>query len=166
MRFIQRINAKIKHSNCCVIIINQLREKIGVMFGNPETVSGGNALKFYASMRVMIRRKEIKADNETNIMHFKFIKNKVAKPMKESEVNILWGVGFDKEKEVLDLAIDNNIITVVGKTWFYGDIKLEIGKDKAMSVIKDNPEMLLEIKDKVQNLLDNGTVVLKVEDSE
>jgi recombination protein RecA len=165
---LRRINAKVKDSNCCVIYINQMREKIGVMFGSPETTSGGNALKFYAAMRIMIRRKEIKADNETNIMHFKIIKNKVAKPMKEAEINILWGKGFDTDKEYIDLAMDNEIITCVGKTWFYNGNKLEIGKDKSIQLIKDNPEMFEEIKVKVKNLLLNDKVVLteKIEENE
>jgi recombination protein RecA len=145
----RRVNSKIRNSNCVVIFINQMREKIGVMFGSPETTSGGNALKFYAHMRIMIRRSEIKADNETNIMTLQIIKNKMAPPMKKAQITIVWGKGFDVDKETIDMAMDYDIITKEGNTYFYEGNKLGVGEGATIKMIMDNPELLEEIKQKV-----------------
>ena len=147
------VNDKIRNSNCCIVFINQMREKIGVMFGNPETTSGGNAMKFYAHQRIMIRRKEIDAKGQQNTMHFKIIKNKLAVPMKEAETTIIWGKGFDKESEIFYLAKDFDIIKKHGKKVTYDGSVFELTDKDAMNeyydYLNDNPELKREITNKV-----------------
>lgn len=157
------VNDKIRTSNCCIVFINQMREKIGMMFGNPETTSGGNAMKFYAHQRIMIRRKEIDAKGQQNTMHFKVIKNKLAVPMKEAETTILWGKGFDKEAEIFYLAKDFEIIKKHGKKVTYQDIVIEL-KDKDDfkewdDFLDNNPEIKEEIKQKVLEKLNAPEIV-------
>ena len=153
------VTDKVRNSNCCVVFINQIREKIGVMFGSPETTSGGNALKFYAHVRIMIRRKEIKAENQTNTMHFKIIKNKLAPPMKEAETTIIWGKGFDKESEIFYLAKDFEIIKKHGKKVTYNGEIFELSDKDAMdeyyAYLDKNPDIKKEIVDKVLDRLNN-----------
>jgi recombination protein RecA len=151
------VNDKIRESNCCIVFINQIREKIGIMFGNPETTSGGNALKFYAHVRIMIRRKEINPVTQSNLMHFKIIKNKLAVPMKEAETTIIWGQGFDKESEIFYLAKEYDIIKKHGKKVTYGEIVFELSDKDAIgeyyAYLNDNLEMKEEIVSKVLNIL-------------
>lgn len=135
--------------NVLVCVISQYREKIGIMFGNPTTTNGGHALPFYSHVRLEVSRKEIDKESETNIIKVKVVKNKLAVPFKEAEVEIIWGVGFNKNKEYLDKAIDFEIITKTGNTYSYGDIKLGVGMGQLEQFLKDNPELLLEIKEKV-----------------
>lgn len=155
------VNDKIRTSDCAIVFINQMREKIGMMFGNPETTSGGNALKFYAHQRIMIRRKEIDPKGQKNTMHFKVIKNKLAIPMKEAETTIIWGKGFDKESEIFYLAKDFDIVkkrTTKGVTKVtYGEIVIELAEKDNMKEWDDfldtNPELKEEIKQKVLDKL-------------
>lgn len=143
------VNDKIRNSNCCIIFINQLREKLGIMFGNPETTNGGNALKFYAHLRIMIRRKEVDAENQKNLMHFKIIKNKLAPPMKEAETTIVWGKGFDKDSEIMYLAKDFDIIKKHGKKVTYGEITFELTDKNNIHEFYKFLEDNIEIKDEI-----------------
>ena len=151
------VNDKIRTSDCCICFINQMREKIGIMFGNPETTSGGNALKFYAHQRIMIRRKEIDAAGQKNTMHFKIIKNKMAPPMKEAETTILWGKGFDRDDEIFYLAKDFGFIKKRGTKVTYKDDIFELTEKDKMEeyyeYLKKNPEMHKEITDLVMERL-------------
>lgn len=148
---LKSIVAKAHKSNTLVIFINQMREKVGVMFGNPETTAGGNAMKFYASMRIMIRRKEIKAAEGYNTMSFKFIKNKNAEPFKESEIGIIWNKGFDTDGEALKLALQEGIMTKEGHSFFYEGTRLAKSKGELAEFFEANPELVKEITDKVKN---------------
>jgi len=140
-------------SKCIVIFINQLREKIGVTFGNPETTTGGRALKFYSSIRMEIRRAEqLKLNNELvgNRTKVKIAKNKVAPPFKTTEFDIVYGLGISKEGDVLDLAADLDIIKKSGAWYSYGETRIGQGRENAKVYLKENPEMLLEIETKVR----------------
>jgi recombination protein RecA len=150
----------VEKTDTCVIFINQIREKIGVMFGSPETTNGGNALKFYSHMRIMIRRTEIKAGYNT--MQFKFIKNKSAPPMKESKIKIIWGKGFDLDGEAIEIAIQEGIIKREGNSYFYGEEKIAKSKDTLTEFISNNPEFVLEIREKVKNFTD----IIKLEEGD
>ncbi|MDO5617074.1 MAG: DNA recombination/repair protein RecA, partial [Cruoricaptor ignavus] len=141
-----------------VIFINQLREKIGVMFGNPETTTGGNALKFYASVRVDIRKSStpIKQGDEAIGSHVKvkIVKNKVAPPFKQAEFDIMYGEGVSKVGEILDTAVDKNIVKKSGSWFSYGDTKLGQGRDAVKDVLRDNPELSEELENKIKELLE------------
>ena len=156
---LRKLTASISKTNCTMIFINQLREKIGVMFGNPETTTGGNALKFYASVRLDIRRStQIKDSNGTvmgNKTRVKVVKNKVAPPFKTAEFDIMYGEGVSKVGEVLDIAVEHNIIKKSGSWFSYDDTKLGQGRDAVKSLIKDNPELMDELEEKVRTLFDN-----------
>ena len=152
---LRKLTGAINKTHCTLIFINQLREKIGVMFGNPETTTGGNALKFYASVRLDIRRiGQIKegADNITgNRTRVKVVKNKVAPPFKQVEFDIMYGEGVSKAGEVLDLGVELEIIKKSGSWFSYNDQKLGQGRDGVKQLIKDNPELLDEIEAKIRS---------------
>ncbi len=154
---LRKLTGAIGKSNCVVIFINQLREKIGVMYGNPETTPGGRALKFYASVRLDVRRIEaLKSGTEIigNRTRVKVVKNKVAPPFREAEFDIMYGTGISQEGEVLDLANKLDIV-VRGGSWFnYGDIRLGQGRDNAKEYLKANPELMAEIEAKVRENAD------------
>jgi recombination protein RecA len=146
----RKLTSAISKSNCTCIFINQLREKIGVMFGNPETTTGGNALKFYASVRLDIRRiGQIKDGTDVigNRVKVKVAKNKVAPPFKIAEFDIMYGLGISKAGEILDLAVDLNIVKKSGSWFSYKDDKLGQGRDTCKGLLQDNPELLDEIED-------------------
>jgi len=150
---LRKLTATISKTHCTVFFINQLREKIGVMFGNPETTTGGNALKFYASVRLDIRRSSQIKEGENvvgNRTKVKVIKNKVAPPFKFAEFDIMYGEGVSKTGEILDLAVEFEIIKKAGSWFSYGDTKLGQGRDAVKSLIKDNPELAEELELKIK----------------
>lgn len=153
---LRKLTGTIHKTNCTVFFINQLRDKIGVMFGNPETTTGGNALKFYASVRVDIRKSSQIKDGENvlgNRAKVKIVKNKVAPPFKTAEFDIMYGEGVSKVGEVLDLAVDFEIIKKSGSWFSYGDTKLGQGRDSVKQLIKDNPELMDELEDKIKQTI-------------
>ncbi|WOD44688.1 recombinase RecA [Hwangdonia lutea] len=154
---LRKLTASISKTNCTVIFINQLREKIGVMFGNPETTTGGNALKFYASVRLDIRRStQIKDSNGSvlgNKTRVKVVKNKVAPPFKLAEFDIMYGEGVSKVGEILDVAVEHEIVKKSGSWFSYEDTKLGQGRDAVKAIIKDNPELMDELEDKIRTAL-------------
>jgi recombination protein RecA len=153
---LRKLTGTISKTNCTVFFINQLREKIGVMFGNPETTTGGNALKFYASVRLDIRRSSQIKDGENvvgNRTKVKVVKNKVAPPFKTAEFDIMYGEGVSKTGEILDLAVEFEIIKKAGSWFSYGDTKLGQGRDAVKVLIKDNPELADELEQKIKNLI-------------
>ncbi|PIE50033.1 MAG: recombinase RecA [Flavobacteriales bacterium] len=156
---LRKLTATISRTNCTVIFINQLREKIGVMFGNPETTTGGNALKFYASVRLDIRKSgsPIKKGDEAigSKVRVKVVKNKVAPPFKQAEFDIMYGEGISKTGEILDAAVDYGIVKKSGSWFSYGDTKLGQGRDTVKDLIKDNPELAEELEDKVKEAIAN-----------
>ena len=150
---LRKLTGTISKTNCTVFFINQLREKIGVMFGNPETTTGGNALKFYASVRLDIRRSSQIKDGENvvgNRTKVKVVKNKVAPPFKVAEFDIMYGEGISKTGEILDLAVEFEIIKKAGSWFSYGDTKLGQGRDAVKVLIKDNPELADELEQKIK----------------
>ena len=151
---LRKLTGAISKTNCTVFFINQLRDKIGVMFGNPETTTGGNALKFYASVRIDIRKSTAIKDGENvigNRAKVKIIKNKVAPPFRTAEFDIMYGEGVSKTGEVLDLGVDFDIIKKSGSWFSYGDTKLGQGRDAVKQVIKDNPELMEELEEKIKS---------------
>jgi recombination protein RecA len=153
---LRKLTSTISKTNCTVFFINQLREKIGVMFGNPETTTGGNALKFYASIRIDIRKStQIKdGDNVTgNRTKVKIVKNKVAPPFRTAEFDIMYGEGISKSGEILDLAVDFEIVKKAGSWFSYQDTKLGQGRDAVKQVIKDNPELADELEAKIKAII-------------
>ena len=153
---LRKLTGTISKTNCTVFFINQLREKIGVMFGNPETTTGGNALKFYASVRLDIRRSSQIKDGENvlgNRTKVKVVKNKVAPPFKTAEFDIMYGEGVSKTGEILDLAVEFEIIKKAGSWFSYGDTKLGQGRDGVKVLIKDNPELADELEIKIKNFI-------------
>ncbi|MCQ2535802.1 MAG: recombinase RecA [Lachnospiraceae bacterium] len=150
---LRKLTAVIAKSNCIVIFINQLREKIGIMFGNPETTTGGRALKFYASVRMDVRRIEaIKQQGEVmgNRTRIKVVKNKVAPPFKEAEFDIMFGKGISKEGDVLDVAVGLDIIEKSGAWFAYNGEKIGQGRENAKSYLAEHPEIMNEVEDKVR----------------
>ncbi|WP_298499068.1 recombinase RecA [uncultured Algibacter sp.] len=151
---LRKLTASISKTNCTVIFINQLREKIGVMFGNPETTTGGNALKFYASVRLDIRRStQIKSTDGAvlgNKTRVKVVKNKVAPPFRLAEFDIMYGEGVSKVGEILDLAVEHEIVKKSGSWFSYDETKLGQGRDAVKALIKDNPELMDELEAKVR----------------
>ncbi|GLB52847.1 protein RecA [Neptunitalea chrysea] len=154
---LRKLTASISKTHCTVIFINQLREKIGVMFGNPETTTGGNALKFYASIRLDIRRStQIKSndgDVAGNKTRVKVVKNKVAPPFKSAEFDIMYGEGISKVGEILDIGVEYEIIKKSGSWFSYGDSKLGQGRDAVKNLLMDNPELLEELEQKIKEAL-------------
>ncbi|HLO90131.1 MAG TPA: recombinase RecA [Lentimicrobium sp.] len=153
---LRKLTSTISKTGCCCIFINQLREKIGVMFGNPETTTGGNALKFYASVRIDIRRISQIKDNETavgNRVKVKVVKNKVAPPFRQAEFDIIFGEGISKIGEIIDLGVDKNIIKKSGSWFSFGDTKLGQGRDGVKKLLADNPELAEELEGLVRNAL-------------
>lgn len=150
---LRKLTGTISKTNCCCIFINQLREKIGVMFGNPETTTGGNALKFYSSVRLDIRRMaQIKDADEVsgNRVKVKIVKNKVAPPFRVAEFDILFGEGISKAGEIIDLGVDFNIIKKSGSWFSYGDTKLGQGRDAVKTLLLDNPDLMDELEAKIK----------------
>ena len=158
---LRKLTATISRTRTCCIFINQLREKIGVMFGNPETTTGGNALKFYASVRLDIRRiGQIKDGEEATGNHtrLKIVKNKVAPPFKKAEFDIMFGEGISKTGEIIDLGVEQEIIKKSGSWFSYGETKLGQGRESVKNLLKDNPELALELETKIlQKLTGAGT---------
>ena len=156
---LRKLTGSISKTNCTVIFINQLREKIGVMFGNPETTTGGNALKFYASVRLDIRRSTQIKDSNGNVLgnktRVKVVKNKVAPPFKMAEFDIMYGEGVSKVGEVLDVAVEHEVVKKSGSWFSYGDTKLGQGRDAVKAIIKDNPELLEELEAKIKVVLNS-----------
>jgi recombination protein RecA len=149
---LRKLTANISKTRTCCIFINQLREKIGVMFGNPETTTGGNALKFYASVRLDIRRiGQIKEGEEVmgNNVRVKVVKNKIAPPFRKAEFDILYGEGISKSGEIIDLGVNLNIIKKSGSWFSYGENKLGQGRESVRKLIKDNPELSAELEAKI-----------------
>ncbi len=154
---LRKLTGSINKANTTCIFINQLREKIGVMFGNPETTTGGNALKFYSSVRIDIRRSsQIKDGDEVigNRTKVKIVKNKVAPPFRKAEFDIMYGEGISKVGEILDIAVDMGIVKKSGSWFSYGDTKLGQGRDSVKNLISDNPELMEELEAKIYEQLE------------
>jgi recombination protein RecA len=153
---LRKLTANISKTRTCCIFINQLREKIGVMFGNPETTTGGNALKFYASVRLDIRRiGQIKEGEEVtgNNVRVKVVKNKIAPPFRKAEFDILYGEGISKTGEIIDLGVNYGIIKKSGSWFSYGESKLGQGRDGVRKLIRDNPELANELEKKIMEVI-------------
>ncbi|HSH65798.1 MAG TPA: recombinase RecA [Bacteroidia bacterium] len=156
---LRKLTGTINKTGCCCIFINQLREKIGVMFGNPETTTGGNALKFYASVRLDIRRiGQIKEGDQVigNRTRVKVVKNKVAPPFRQAEFDIMYGEGISKIGEIVDLGVEHNIVKKSGSWFSYGDTKLGQGRDAVKALFHDNEELTSEIENKIREALSSG----------
>ncbi|MEP2936619.1 MAG: recombinase RecA [Gilvibacter sp.] len=154
---LRKLTGSISKTNCTVIFINQLREKIGVMFGNPETTTGGNALKFYASVRIDIRRSTQIKDSQGNVLgnktRVKVVKNKVAPPFKTAEFDIMYGTGVSKMGEIIDLGVDYEIVKKSGSWFSYQDTKLGQGRDAVKSLLSDNPDLMDELEAKIKEAI-------------
>ena len=156
----RKLTASISKTKCTVFFLNQLREKIGVMFGNPETTTGGNALKFYASVRLDIRRSTQIKDSEGAVLgnktRVKVVKNKVAPPFKTAEFDIMYGEGISKTGEIIDLGVEHEIIEKSGSWFSYGGTKLGQGRDSVKVILKDNPELMEELEGKIFQIINNN----------
>jgi recombination protein RecA len=153
---LRKLTGTIGKTGCCCIFINQLREKIGVMFGNPETTTGGNALKFYSSVRVDIRRSSQIKDGDKvvgNRTKIKIVKNKMAPPFQRAEFDIMYGTGISKTGEIIDLGVDLGIVKKSGSWFSYNETKLGQGRDAVKQLINDNPELMDELEDKIKEEL-------------
>ncbi|MFT4680663.1 MAG: recombination protein RecA [Granulosicoccus sp.] len=161
---LRKLTGTISKTGCVCIFINQLREKIGVMFGNPETTTGGNALKFYSSIRIDIRRSsQIKnaddvAGNRTKV---KIVKNKMAPPFRRAEFDIMYGLGISKVGEIIDMGVDLNIMKKSGSWFSYGETRLGQGRDAVKELLLDNPELMEELETKIKAAMKNGGVVVE-----
>ncbi len=152
---LRKLTAVISKTNCIVVFINQLREKVGIMFGNPETTTGGRALKFYSSVRLDVRRIEsLKQNGEVigNRTRVKVVKNKIAPPFKEAEFDILFGQGISREGDILDIAADNNVVVKSGAWYAYKGERIGQGRENTRQYLKDNPDVCREIEGKVREL--------------
>jgi recombination protein RecA len=165
---LRKLTGSISKAKCCCIFINQLRDKIGVMFGNPETTTGGNALKFYASMRIDIRRAaQIKEGEDVigNRIKVKVVKNKVAPPFRKAEFYIMYGEGISKVGEIIDIGVELNILKKSGSWFSYGETRLGQGRDSVKNMIADNPELMDELEAKIKEALGaNPTAVVVAQD--
>lgn len=153
---LRKLTGTISRTGCTCIFINQLREKIGVMFGNPETTTGGNALKFYSSVRVDIRRSsQIKNGEEVigNRAKIKIVKNKVAPPFRKAEFDIMYGTGISRSGEILDMGVELGVVKKSGSWFSYGETKLGQGRDAVKQLIEDNPELMEEIEEKIREAM-------------
>jgi recombination protein RecA len=160
---LRKLTANISKTKTCCIFINQLREKIGVMFGNPETTTGGNALKFYASVRLDIRKTGQVKDGEEvqgNNVRVKVVKNKVAPPFRKAEFDIMYGEGISKSGEIVDLGVQHNIIKKSGSWFSYGETKLGQGRDTVRKLIVDNPELAQELETKIIEAITGKTALV------
>ena len=156
---LRKLTASINKTNTCCIFINQLREKIGVLFGNPETTTGGNALKFYSSVRLDIRRiGQIKEGEEVlgNNVRVKVIKNKVAPPFKKAEFDIMFGEGISKTGEIVDLGVEYGVIKKSGSFFSYGDTRLGQGRENVKAMLLENPDLMAELEEKITEALKNA----------
>lgn len=156
---LRKLTATINKTGCCCIFINQLREKIGVMFGNPETTTGGNALKFYASVRLDIRRQAQIKDGDTpmgNHVKVKVVKNKVAPPFRFAEFDIMFGCGISKTGEIVDLGVEYDIIKKSGSWYSYGESKLAQGREGVKNLLSDNPDLADELEMKIREAIKNN----------
>ena len=163
---LRKLTGTISKTGCCCIFINQLRDKIGVMFGNPETTTGGNALKFYASVRLDIRRiSQIKDTDEVsgNRVKVKIVKNKVAPPFRIAEFDIMFGEGISKAGEIIDLGVDYNIIKKSGSWFSYGDTRLGQGRDAVKQLLMDNPELAEELETKIKETVTGDKLAVEQE---
>lgn len=155
---LRKLTASISKTKSTVIFINQLREKIGVIFGNPETTTGGNALKFYASVRLDIRRSTQIKDSDSvatgNKVRVKVVKNKVAPPFKQAEFDIMYGEGISKVGEIIDLGVDYEIIRKAGSWFSYGESRLGQGRDAVKTMLSDNPELMEELEEKIKEAIE------------
>lgn len=154
---LRKLAGVIGKTNTVVIFINQLREKVGVMYGNPETTTGGRALKYYASIRLDVRKVDsIKNGSDVigNRTRIKVVKNKVAPPFKTAEFDIVYGEGISKEGSLLDIAVDKKVIQKAGAWFSYGDMRIAQGRDNARTFLKENPELCAEIEAKVRKLIE------------
>ncbi|MDR0262323.1 MAG: recombinase RecA [Sphingobacterium sp.] len=166
---LRKLTGTISKTNCCCIFINQLREKIGVMFGNPETTTGGNALKFYASVRLDIRRtSQIKDSDEVsgNRVKVKIVKNKVAPPFRIAEFDIIFGEGISKVGEIIDLGVEYGIIKKAGSWFSYGETKLGQGRDAVKALLFDNPDLMDELEAKIRAEVTGEDPMLQIEENE
>ncbi|TXI82517.1 MAG: recombinase RecA [Crocinitomicaceae bacterium] len=165
---LRKLTGSINKAGTCCIFINQLRDKIGVMFGNPETTTGGNALKFYSSIRIDIRKAaQIKEGEEVlgNRVKVKVVKNKVAPPFRRAEFDVMYGEGISKVGEIIDLGVDLNILKKSGSWFSYGETRLGQGRDSVKSLIQDNPELMEELEAKIKSALASpGTEVPMLQD--
>jgi len=155
---LRKLTANIGRTGSCCIFINQLREKIGIMFGNPETTTGGNALKFYSSIRLDIRKiNQLKEAEDVvgNRVKVKVVKNKLAPPFRKAEFDIIYGEGISRILEIIDLAVENNIIKKSGSWFSYGETKLGQGRDAVKKLLQDNPELADELEGKIMEVLKN-----------
>ena len=154
---LRKLTASISKTHCTVIFINQLREKIGVMFGNPETTTGGNALKFYASVRLDIRRSTQIKNSDGGVLgnktRVKVVKNKVAPPFRLAEFDIMYGEGISKVGEILDIAVENEIVKKSGSWFSYQDSKLGQGRDAVKNMLKDNPDLMDDLEEKIKVII-------------
>ena len=163
---LRKLTGTISKTGCCCIFINQLRDKIGVMFGNPETTTGGNAHKFYASVRLDIRRiSQIKDTDEVsgNRVKVKIVKNKVAPPFRIAEFDIMFGEGISKTGEIIDLGVEYNIIKKAGSWFSYGDTRLGQGRDAVKQLLMDNPELAEELETKIKETVTGDKLVVEQE---
>lgn len=165
---LRKLTSSISKTNCTVIFINQLRDKIGVMFGNPETTTGGNALKFYSSVRIDIRRSTQIKDAENNVLgnktRVRVVKNKVAPPFKLAEFDIIYGEGISKVGEIIDLGVDFDIVDKKGSWYSYGETRLGQGRDAVRALLLDNPELMDELEVKIKNAIQGKGKVEKEEE--
>ncbi|MDH7447352.1 recombinase RecA [Aquimarina sp. 2201CG14-23] len=154
---LRKLTSSISKTNCTVIFINQLREKIGVMFGNPETTTGGNALKFYSSVRLDIRRstqiKDSNSEVQGNKTRVKVVKNKVAPPFRTAEFDIMYGMGISKTGEIIDIGVNYEIVKKSGSWFSYQDTKLGQGRDAVKALLNDNPELMEELEEKIKEAI-------------